>query len=125
MRRHMPAFPARPFSAFPARPLSAFAARPFSAFTRPFYPRRRCVPHTYTEVSKTERIHITVHNALEQMRAVDSPIERYLYIRSLRQDAPEVFYALLYKHVEEVLPYVYTPTVGEACQKYHQLPIRL
>ena len=33
------------------------------------------------------------------------------------------FYQLLLKHTEEILPYVYTPTVGEACQQYSHLPI--
>lgn len=73
--------------------------------------------------AKTITSPLTVHSALENMRIKDSPIERYLYIRSLRKEASDIFYALLYLHVQEVLPYVYTPTVGEACQRYHKLPL--
>jgi Malic enzyme, N-terminal domain len=68
--------------------------------------------------------HVTVHSALEEMRAISTPLERYMYIRGLKQRTPDVFYALLYMHVQEVLPYVYTPTVGEACEKYHALGIK-
>jgi malate dehydrogenase (oxaloacetate-decarboxylating)(NADP+) len=66
----------------------------------------------------------TVDVALARMRAIQLPIQRYLFIRDLKQAAPDVFYALLYKNVQEVLPFVYTPTVGEACQQYHRLPLR-
>ena len=33
------------------------------------------------------------------------------------RDSPALFYRLLLANTEEILPYVYTPTVGEACQK--------
>lgn len=36
---------------------------------------------------------------------------------------PPLFSTLLIRHPEEVLPFVYTPTVGEACQRYHLLPL--
>ena len=35
---------------------------------------------------------------------------------------PRLFFELLLKHTEELLPLVYTPTVGEACQRYSHLP---
>lgn len=36
---------------------------------------------------------------------------------------PGLYFRLLMEETEEVMPYVYTPTVGEACQRYHELPI--
>ena len=33
------------------------------------------------------------------------------------RDSPALFYRLLLANTEEILPFVYTPTVGEACQK--------
>ncbi len=54
------------------------------------------------------------------MRARE-PLERYLALAAL-QDCDEIlFYRLLVDHVEELLPFVYTPTVGQACQQYSQL----
>lgn len=40
------------------------------------------------------------------------------------RDDEELFYRLLLSHTEEILPFVYTPTVGEACENYHNLPIK-
>ena len=31
---------------------------------------------------------------------------------------------LLMQRTEEVLPFIYTPTVGEACERYHELPLK-
>jgi malate dehydrogenase (oxaloacetate-decarboxylating)(NADP+) len=47
---------------------------------------------------------------------VPRPIDRYLLLRDLCRLSPKVYYSLLLQHTEEILPYIYTPTVGEACQ---------
>jgi hypothetical protein len=52
---------------------------------------------------------------------MQQPIQKYLFLRDLQLFNPRVYFKLLIDHTEEVLPSIYTPTVGEACQNYHEL----
>lgn len=51
----------------------------------------------------------------------ESPIQKHIYLRALQDRNETLFYALLREHIEEMLPIVYTPTVGEACQRFHEI----
>lgn len=48
----------------------------------------------------------------------DSPIEKYIYLRDLQDSNETLFYSLLTTYVTEMLPTVYTPVVGEGCQRF-------
>ena len=48
-------------------------------------------------------------------------IGRYQYLRGLQERQEILFYAVLAQHLEEMLPIVYTPTVGEAVQKFNAI----
>lgn len=48
-------------------------------------------------------------------------MERHIYLRQLQDTNEVLFYALLQRHVVEMLPIVYTPTVGLACQKHSDI----
>lgn len=45
-------------------------------------------------------------------------------LRALRELSPGGYHRLMLTHGQEVLPYIYTPTVGQACQEYHTLGIK-
>ncbi|KAJ1687508.1 hypothetical protein LUZ63_018898 [Rhynchospora breviuscula] len=55
---------------------------------------------------------------MNNLRQYNLPLHRYIAMMDLQAQNERLFYKVLIDNVEELLPVVYTPTVGEACQKY-------
>ncbi len=66
-------------------------------------------------VSNIER---QVQRVLGNYRRKQSDLERYIFLIALEDRNETLFYRLLVDHIEELMPIVYTPTVGAACKMF-------
>lgn len=57
-------------------------------------------------------------NSLRNLRRFQDPLNQYMYMVDLLDRNERLFYKLLSENIEELMPIVYTPTVGLACQKF-------
>ena len=64
---------------------------------------------------------VQVKRCLAQLALKNSDLDRFQNLSNLRKHNVHLFYRLLTDHFTEITPLVYTPTVGEACQKWSQI----
>ncbi|GEM44467.1 malate dehydrogenase [Deinococcus cellulosilyticus NBRC 106333 = KACC 11606] len=84
-----------------------------------FTPEERILFHLEGRLPpRVETLEEQVERMYAQYRENHTPLEKHLFLRSLQEYNRTLYYALLNRHVEEMLPIVYTPTVGEAIQTY-------
>jgi malate dehydrogenase (oxaloacetate-decarboxylating)(NADP+) len=71
----------------------------------------------YTVSTQALQVERTLHN----MRHKASDIEKYLFLLALQDRSERLFFKLVQTHVEEIMPLIYTPTVGQACKEFSHI----
>ena len=65
----------------------------------------------FTQQTQQQRV-------MENLRRKASDIERYIFLLALLGRNERLFYRTVMENIEEILPLIYTPTVGQACKEY-------
>jgi malate dehydrogenase (oxaloacetate-decarboxylating)(NADP+) len=71
-------------------------------------------PHVFTMEEQTLRI-------LENVRRKENDLDRYIFLIGLQDRNERLFYHTVLQNIEEMMPIIYTPTVGEACAQFTRI----
>ncbi|KAI0019638.1 NADP-dependent malic enzyme [Xylariomycetidae sp. FL0641] len=76
------------------------------------------IPHTM------ESVETQVQRCMKMINSRPTPVDKYLYLSSLKDQNMDLFYRVLIDNVRELMPLVYTPTIGDVCLQYSTLYTR-
>lgn len=86
--------------------------------------------------TEEERRHFNLHGLLphaiesieeqsqrsyQQYVSFNDSINKHIYLRNIQDTNETLFYHLIEHHLSEMMPIIYTPTVGEACQRFSDI----
>ncbi|RUO36201.1 NAD-dependent malic enzyme [Aliidiomarina shirensis] len=68
-----------------------------------------------------ETIEEQVSRAYMQYQSFDTALNKHIYLRAIQDNNETMFHRLVASHLEEMMPIIYTPTVGDACEKFSDI----
>lgn len=89
---------------------SAFTARERTAFNL-----TGLLPPRY------ESIEEQVERAYMQYSSFEDALNKHIYLRAIQDNNETLFYRLIQSHIDEMMPIIYTPTVGDACERFSDI----
>ncbi|MGA6101107.1 NAD-dependent malic enzyme [Psychrobacter pocilloporae] len=87
----------------------------FSAEERNSFNLTGLLPHNIETIEEQSL------RAYHQLRSFTSDMDKHIYLRNIQDTNETLFYRLVEQHIEEIMPLIYTPTVGQACEKFSQI----
>ncbi|KAE8353056.1 hypothetical protein BDV28DRAFT_133928 [Aspergillus coremiiformis] len=70
---------------------------------------------------RAESYEVQKTRCLAQLALKQTAIDKFLYLSTLRKNNVHLFYRLVTDHLKELTPLIYTPVVGEACQRWSEI----
>ena len=89
-----------------------------SAFTedeRSYFNLHGLVPQVIETIEEQHQ------RSYQQFTSFDENINKHIYLRNIQDTNETLFYHLIENHLSEMMPIIYTPTVGEACQRFSDI----
>ena len=87
----------------------------FSIEERMFFNLEGLLPEAIESIEEqTER-------AYQQYQKFDNDMDKHIYLRNIQDTNETLFYRLVENHITEMMPIIYTPTVGSACEDFSNI----
>ena len=89
-----------------------------SAFTeneRTSFNLHGLIPHVIESIEEQSQ------RSYQQYCSFNEAINKHIYLRNIQDTNETLFYHLIENHLSEMMPIIYTPTVGEACQRFSDI----
>jgi len=68
-----------------------------------------------------ETIDEQVERAYMQYKSFDEDLNKHIYLRAIHDNNETLFFKLVQAHLSEMMPIIYTPTVGDACEQFSDI----
>ncbi|PKH07562.1 NAD-dependent malic enzyme [Moritella sp. Urea-trap-13] len=68
-----------------------------------------------------ETIEEQAQRAYQQYSSFQQPLDKHIYLRRMQDTNETLYYHLIEQHIDEMMPIIYTPTVGDACEQFSDI----